>query len=99
MTSNLTLEPSHAKPHPQSLSSQEREVELKKKLQEYFRPEFLNRIDDIIPFEALKQEHMEQIVDIFLKRVEKMLKAQKIHVIFESSLKKYLAQKGFDPEF
>ncbi len=64
-----------------------------------FRPEFLNRIDDIILFHPLTIEQLEQIVDIQMHAVEKRLEAKKIVLILTLSARKYLAREGFDPVF
>lgn len=64
-----------------------------------FRPEFLNRIDDIILFHPLTIEQLEQVVDIQMHEVEKRLEAKRIVLILTISARKYLAREGFDPVF
>jgi ATP-dependent Clp protease ATP-binding subunit ClpB len=64
-----------------------------------FRPEFLNRIDDIILFHPLTIEQLEQVVDIQMREVEKRLEAKRIVLILTLSARKYLAREGFDPVF
>lgn len=68
-------------------------------LQEYFKPEFLNRVDETIIFHALTQPDLEHIVDIQLRRVSKRLAERKMHVTFAKSVKEYLAKKGYDPVY
>ncbi len=68
-------------------------------LRAHFRPEFLNRIDDIILFHPLTIEQLEQIVDIQMKEVAKRLEAKRIVLTLTPSAKKYLAREGFDPVF
>lgn len=68
-------------------------------LREFFRPEFLNRIDDIIRFNELSQELIIQIVDILLADVAKILKEKNIQINFSPELKKYLLKVWFDSEF
>lgn len=69
-------------------------------LREYFRPEFLNRIDETIVFHALTKEHLSAIVDLQLALVEKRLKESRgITVRFTDRAKKLLADEGFDPMY
>ncbi len=70
-------------------------AELKKRV----RPEFLNRIDEIVMFEPLTEEDVKKIVKIQLNNVKKMLKEQNIELEFTDKLVDYLAKKGFDPEY
>jgi len=62
-----------------------------------FRPEFLNRIDEIVVFHPLRWEHILKIVDILLKEVENRLKEQGINFEVKKKAKELLARKGFDP--
>jgi ATP-dependent Clp protease ATP-binding subunit ClpB len=66
-------------------------------LKETFRPEFLNRIDEIIIFDYLGKEEIKKIVDLELKKVEDRLKDKEIRVEFTEPAKQFLAEKGFDP--
>jgi len=69
-------------------------------LRKEFRPEFLNRIDDIIIFNRLSQERMSEIVQIQLEEVTKHLKESKnIQLNFNDKVKKLLAEQGYDPSF
>lgn len=72
---------------------------VKAELKKHFRPEFLNRVDDIIIFHSLNEKQLEQIVDIQLKRVEKRLSQQQLTLDLEPSAKRMLAHEGFDPQF
>ncbi|ODN68024.1 ATP-dependent chaperone ClpB [Methylobrevis pamukkalensis] len=65
----------------------------------HFRPEFLNRLDDIILFHRLKRVHMGEIVEIQLKRLEKLLSERKIVLDLDESAKVWLADKGYDPVY
>ena len=67
-------------------------------LKETFRPEFLNRIDEIIVFNPLTKKDIERIVDIQLAFIEKRLREHKIRIVIEPAAKEYLAREGFDPE-
>lgn len=68
-------------------------------LRRTFRPEFLNRIDDIIVFHALEREHIGQIVDLMLKDLRKRLKDLNIDLNISDKAKEYIADKGFDVQF
>ncbi len=68
-------------------------------LKQVLRPEFLNRIDDIVMFSPLNQIDIKQIVDIQLKGLSKMLAKQNITIDATEEAKILLSEKGFDPEF
>ncbi|KPN71759.1 ATP-dependent Clp protease ATP-binding subunit ClpA [Neisseria sp. 83E34] len=63
-----------------------------------FTPEFRNRIDAVIPFAPLSEPIIAKVVDKFLLQLEKQLLDKKVEVEFTPSLRKYLAEKGFDPQ-
>ncbi|MCR4282603.1 MAG: ATP-dependent chaperone ClpB [Bauldia sp.] len=65
----------------------------------HFRPEFLNRLDDIIIFHRLKRRDMATIVDIQLKRLQTLLEDRKITLDLDESAKAWLAAKGYDPVY
>ncbi len=64
-----------------------------------FRPEFLNRLDEIILFERLSREHMKGIVEIQLKRLEALLAERKIALDITDAAKRWLANAGYDPVY
>jgi ATP-dependent Clp protease ATP-binding subunit ClpB len=66
-------------------------------LKERFRPEFLNRLDEIIIFHPLSKEHIEKIVELQLEMVKKRLKEKNIELEVSEEAKKLIAEKGFDP--
>jgi ATP-dependent Clp protease ATP-binding subunit ClpB len=66
-------------------------------LKEQFRPEFLNRIDEIIIFNYLGKEEIKKIVDLELEKVKKRLEEKNIKINFSNSTKEFLAERGFDP--
>lgn len=68
-------------------------------LRRTFRPEFLNRVDDIIVFHALEEEHMTEIVDLMLKNVSKRIAEFGLHLEFTQKSKEFLAKKGYDPTY
>ena len=67
------------------------------KMKQTFRPEFFNRIDEVIVFHALTREEIPQIVHLFLKRVHASLQGQGIDLIIADEVVKRLAEEGFDP--
>jgi ATP-dependent Clp protease ATP-binding subunit ClpB len=68
-------------------------------LQAQFRPEFLNRVDDIVVFHSLDRQHLRQIVDIQLKRLTSRLADRHLELVFTDAAKDFLAQRGFDPVY
>jgi len=64
-----------------------------------FRPEFLNRIDEIVLFHSLTQAHITRIVDVQLKRLHSLLAARHISLELSDRAKVYLAARGYDPVF
>ncbi|MFS8894445.1 ATP-dependent chaperone ClpB [Synechococcus sp. O70.1] len=68
-------------------------------LRQHFRPEFLNRVDEIIIFHALTKEQIRQIVGLQMQRVEKLLADQQIEILLTEEAKDYLAEMGYDPVF
>ena len=83
---------------------QEKEYETIKKdvmaeLKKQFRPEFINRIDDIIVFHKLNDEDIKQIIEIMLKQVQKRLKEQEYNVEIDDTVKELIAKKGIDTNY
>lgn len=68
-------------------------------LKKSFRPEFLNRIDEVIVFHSLEQEHIEQIVSLMTDDLRKRLREQSIDFVLSEEAKKILAKEGFDPAY
>jgi ATP-dependent Clp protease ATP-binding subunit ClpC len=68
-------------------------------LRRSFRPEFINRIDEIIVFRALTEEQLVDITKLLLDRLARRLRAQRIEVEFTEEANKLLSREGFDPEF
>ncbi len=66
-------------------------------LKKSFRPEFLNRIDEVIVFHSLTQADVKQIVDLMMKRVKEQLKAKDLEIELTDAAKTVLAEKGYDP--
>jgi ATP-dependent Clp protease ATP-binding subunit ClpB len=68
-------------------------------LRQHFRPEFLNRVDEIIFFHALGMEHMTKIVDIQVRGLLKRLEERKIHVELSKAARDYVVREGYDPMY
>jgi ATP-dependent Clp protease ATP-binding subunit ClpA len=68
-------------------------------LKSMFRPEFLNRVDEIIIFESLSKEQIRQIVELQVNRMTKNLSAQGLTILLNDSSRDWLAEKGYDPQY
>jgi ATP-dependent Clp protease ATP-binding subunit ClpB len=68
-------------------------------LRKTIRPEFLNRIDDVVVFHPLDKSHIREIVDIQLQRIDKMLKRNKVTLEVPDAVKDWLAVRGYDPVY
>jgi ATP-dependent Clp protease ATP-binding subunit ClpB len=66
-------------------------------LKKFFRPEFLNRVDEIIIFNPLNKELLKDIVEIQINRMKKYLKEKKIDIVLTDAAKEHLAEAGYDP--
>ncbi|HWL03660.1 MAG TPA: AAA family ATPase, partial [Xanthobacteraceae bacterium] len=64
-----------------------------------FRPEFLNRVDEIILFHRLRREQMGAIVDIQLRHLDRLLAERKIELVLDATARDWLAEKGWDPAY
>ncbi len=73
--------------------------EITRVLQMNFRPEFLNRIDEIVLFHPLTKEHLSGIVDIQLRRISALLKERGFTLEVSEAAREYLAEVGYDPDF
>jgi ATP-dependent Clp protease ATP-binding subunit ClpC len=73
--------------------------QIMRRLREAFRPEFLNRIDEIIVFQALETEQLRQITDLLLEETRRRMRAQDIEVEFDEAAVDWLAERGYQPEF
>ena len=95
MTSNI----SSAVSTDSKLSEAKKQERVMKDLQKYFRPEFLNRIDEIVLFNKLSQEHIAEIVKIQILNMENRLAERNIRLKLDQRAVDYLARRGFDPDF
>jgi ATP-dependent Clp protease ATP-binding subunit ClpA len=103
MTSNLGTEEFQRQALGFSRQTKSEEQRLKSAidsaLKQTFRPEFLNRIDEIVIFQPLTEEQIREIVDLIMKDVKKRLSDRKITVELTEEAKAQLAKEGFDPVF
>jgi ATP-dependent Clp protease ATP-binding subunit ClpC len=72
---------------------------IEKALKRTFSPEFLNRIDDVVIFNSLEHSHISQIIDIIMKDVMKRLNTLGFEMTLTEGAKKFIAEKGYDPQF
>jgi ATP-dependent Clp protease ATP-binding subunit ClpB len=77
----------------------EMETAVMAELKRNFRPEFLNRVDDVIIFQSLDEEELARIVEIQIGRLEKRLAQQNLTLDVDAAAKKLLAKEGYDPQF
>ena len=98
MTSNLGADRIQAHARKRE-SFEELKADLMQIMQHSFRPEFINRIDEIIVFRGLTREQLAEITKLLLERVRRRLRAQHIEVEFSDDAVEHLAEVGFDPEF
>ncbi|MEO0810527.1 MAG: AAA family ATPase, partial [Pseudomonadota bacterium] len=98
MTSNIGAEYMMVTHNQEASAGEVREYVLAE-VRSRFRPEFLNRLDDIILFERLKREEMTSIVDIQLMRLERLLSERKITLHVDEAAKQWLADHGYDPAY
>ncbi|HML12184.1 MAG TPA: AAA family ATPase, partial [Xanthobacteraceae bacterium] len=97
MTSNLGAEYLIAQPEGQDSDAVREEVMAV--VRSSFRPEFLNRVDEIILFHRLKRSDMTRIVDIQMQHLAKLLEERKITAVLEPAAREWLADKGWDPAY
>jgi ATP-dependent Clp protease ATP-binding subunit ClpB len=83
----------------QTLSEEEKRARTTEALKSAFRPEFLNRIDDVITFRSLDMSDIERIIDIQIGMIEKRLKERKISLELTESAKNYISKTGYSPVY
>jgi len=105
LTSNLATSSVIARPFGFRLEGEEiiPYEEMKKQLmaevKKNFRPEFLNRLDEIIIFHSLKPEHIKRIVDLMIAKISLEIKSKKLDLVLTESARDFLAREGFDPTY
>ncbi len=97
MTSNLGAE--YLVNQPEGQDTEAVRDQVMAEVRSSFRPEFLNRVDEIILFHRLKREHMGRIVDIQMQRLDKLLEDRKIVLKLDGKARDWLAEKGYDPAY
>ncbi len=80
-------------------AEREAHAEIEKALRKVFRPEFLNRVDEIIIFNRLTQEQVKEIVDLQMREIAERLEEQGLTVSLTEEAREWLAEKGYDPDF
>jgi ATP-dependent Clp protease ATP-binding subunit ClpC len=103
MTSNLGTAELRKKslgfvPESEELSYQGIKDKVMDALKGHFRPEFLNRIDEVIVFHELTMDEVKEIVDLLLRRVRTQLESQALDMVLTEQAKELLAKKGYDPQ-
>ncbi len=102
MTSNLgspIIQEYFLDGHTDKSAHQAMEDKVMAELKKHFRPEFLNRVDDVIIFQSLDESELARIVDIQLARLEQRLAQQNLTLDVDAAAKKLIAQEGYDPQF
>jgi ATP-dependent Clp protease ATP-binding subunit ClpB len=102
MTSNLgspIIQEYFLDGHTDRSAHQAMEDKVMAELKKHFRPEFLNRVDDVIIFQSLDETELASIVEIQLAKLEKRLAQQNLTLQVDAAAKKILAREGYDPQF
>jgi ATP-dependent Clp protease ATP-binding subunit ClpB len=96
MTSNVGTE--YLDGRDATTGEQQRELVLAA-MRQHFRPEFLNRLDEIIIFHGLTKEHLAEIVDIQVRRLQELLAGRQLEIELTDAARTYLADEGYDPAY
>ncbi|HEY6538389.1 MAG TPA: ATP-dependent chaperone ClpB, partial [Candidatus Dormibacteraeota bacterium] len=100
MTSNLGSPRIAALPdHPSPEQEEAAKSEVMGELRQHFRPEFLNRIDDVILFQRLDQTQIERIVELQLVQMEQRLAGRRLGLLVRPAARAWLAERGYDPVY
>jgi ATP-dependent Clp protease ATP-binding subunit ClpB len=97
LTSNLGAE--HLAAQPEGQDSDAVRPQVMQAVRQRFRPEFLNRLDEIILFHRLTRAHMDSIVDIQMNRLQKLLDSRKITIALDDKARLWLGDQGYDPVY
>ena len=97
MTSNIAGQEILARAEAAGWSDVEEMVH--RRLKEHFRPEFLNRVDDVVVFKPLSPSELEKIAEIQLRRVAKLAETQDVALTVSAAAKRLIAREGYDPAF
>ena len=82
-----------------NLGTGEKNKDVREMLKSFFRPEFINRLDEVIVFKPLKEKEIKKIVQIQLSRLQKRLDDRHIVLLFDDEAQTLLAHEGYDPDF
>ncbi|MBV9493117.1 MAG: AAA family ATPase, partial [Acidobacteria bacterium] len=101
MTSNVGSQFIHEYARGAQSPAQEEEMrhKVEEELHRHFRPEFLNRIDDVIIFHALEMQHIKRIIEIQLRQLSRRIGDRGLKVEISDAAKEHLAREGYDPAF
>jgi ATP-dependent Clp protease ATP-binding subunit ClpB len=83
----------------QNAAEWEVEAAVKDLLKQHFRPEFLNRVDEVIVFHPLSKQQLTKIVDVQLEGLRKRLASRNLKLAVSNAAKKLLAEEGYDPQY
>ena len=83
----------------EGVAKQEIAQDIQQELVKHFRPEFLNRIDEIVVFANLTQKDIRRIVDVQLRQLNERLREKQITLEVSEEAKRYLAERGYDPAY
>jgi ATP-dependent Clp protease ATP-binding subunit ClpC len=81
----------------EQLTYEKMKERVEEELKRNFRPEFLNRIDEVIVFHELSRDEVKSIVDLMIQRIEEQLKSQDVDIELTEAAKDFLARTGYDP--
>ncbi len=98
-TTDIGFRPQKGSEEDESKSYERMKNKVLDEIKHTFRPEFLNRIDEVVVFHQLTREQIEQIVGLELEKVLREVKAQEMHLKVTEAAKSLLAKKGWDPQF
>ncbi|MGK9149209.1 AAA family ATPase [Plantibacter flavus] len=80
-----------------SLSIEQKEEAVQQLVRQAFKPEFINRLDDIVVFQALSEEELGQIVELYIDRLQRRLGERRLHLAVTPDARAWLAERGYDP--
>ncbi len=83
----------------QSITDVQREEAVRELVQQAFRPEFINRLDDIVVFQALTEEDLGQIVSLYVDRLARRLTDRRLELAVTPDARTWLAERGYDPVY
>ena len=97
--SSMTFTTQHSEPERQAEAHEYMRGQVMQALKRQFRPELLNRIDEIVVFHTLQQEHLRKIVDLMVAQIQQRLAKQSIELQVTESMRLLLVERGYNPEY